>query len=498
MKKNLQLFLLIFISVPSIYGQGWTTCGTISGTLSGTLTDLSIDSLSPVPNYVTSPSPIGTIPQNEFLIVLHDSLAPDSLGNAIININNDGIFNPSSPGLMIGDTVSVVSFSYDIQQWKIFTHALLTNSLPQGTECCFLLATPPFWGPCWWMDTFGINDSSDVNTLTDVYVIINALNHSLNLNTMPPPMSLRGLNNVLTNINNNIGTLNTIGCTNGISEFCYAFDSLATNHDQYLIVPSCINTTNTISESSCDTYTWPLNGNTYNLTGTYVDTLINSGGCDSIVTLDLTINYSNIGTDTQTACDSLTWIDGVTYSSSNNTATHTLTNSAGCDSVVTLDLTIINVSDLTTSVSGITISSNNASATYQWLDCDNNNIVIAGETGQSFTATANGNYAVELTENGCVDTSACVAITTVGILENTFGENLLIYPNPTSSDFSIDLGASYENAQVIITDVSGKLINSKSITQSQILNLSIHEPRGIYIVSVQAGDKKAVIRLIKQ
>ena len=447
MKKNLQLFLLIFISVPSIYGQGWTTCGTISGTLSGTLTDLSIDSLSPVPNYVTSPSPIGTIPQNEFLIVLHDSLAPDSLGNAIINIKNDGIFNPSSPGLMIGDTVSVVSFSYDIQQWKIFTHALLTNYVPPSIECCVLVANPPFWGPCWWMNASGISDSSDVNTLTDVYVIINALNHSLNFNQMLPPMSLRGLNNVLTNINNNIGTLNTIGCTNGISEFCYAFDSLATNHDQYLIVPSCINTTNTISESSCDTYTWPLNGNTYNLTGTYVDTLINSGGCDSIVTLDLTI---------------------------------------------------INVSDLTTSVSGITISSNNASATYQWLDCDNNNIVIAGETGQSFTATANGNYAVELTENGCVDTSACVAITTVGILENTFGENLLIYPNPTSSDFSIDLGASYENAQVIITDVSGKLINSKSITQSQILNLSIHEPRGIYIVSVQAGDKKAVIRLIKQ
>jgi len=447
MKKNLQLFLLIFISVPSIYGQGWTTCGTISGTLSGTLTDLSIDSLSPVPNYVTSPSPIGTIPQNEFLIVLHDSLAPDSLGNAIINIKNDGIFNPSSPGLMIGDTVSVVSFSYDIQQWKIFTHALLTNSVPPSTTCCNLLNNTLFWGPCEWMNNFNISDSSDVNTLTDVYVIINALNHSLNFNQMLPPMSLRGLNNVLTNINNNIGTLNTIGCTNGISEFCYAFDSLATNHDQYLIVPSCINTTNTISESSCDTYTWPLNGNTYNLTGTYVDTLINSGGCDSIVTLDLTI---------------------------------------------------INVSDLTTSVSGITISSNNASATYQWLDCDNNNIVIAGETGQSFTATANGNYAVELTENGCVDTSACVAITTVGILENTFGENLLIYPNPTSSDFSIDLGASYENAQVIITDVSGKLINSKSITQSQILNLSIHEPRGIYIVSVQAGDKKAVIRLIKQ
>ena len=36
-------------------------------------------------------------------------------------------------------------------------------------------------------------------------------------------------------------------------------------------------------------------------------------GCDSLVTLDLTIDNSLIGTDAQSACDSYTWIDGVTY-----------------------------------------------------------------------------------------------------------------------------------------------------------------------------------------
>ena len=35
-------------------------------------------------------------------------------------------------------------------------------------------------------------------------------------------------------------------------------------------------------------------------------------GCDSIVTLDLTINNSVSGTDTQVACGSFTWIDGNT------------------------------------------------------------------------------------------------------------------------------------------------------------------------------------------
>ena len=56
----------------------------------------------------------------------------------------------------------------------------------------------------------------------------------------------------------------------------------------------------------------------------------------------LEISAPSAGTDVITACDSYTWIDGNTYTSSNNTATHTLTNAAGCDSVVTLDLTINN------------------------------------------------------------------------------------------------------------------------------------------------------------
>lgn len=49
---------------------------------------------------------------------------------------------------------------------------------------------------------------------------------------------------------------------------------------------------------------------------------------------------NSFGVDVQTACDSYTWIDGITYTDSNNTATYTLTNAAGCDSVVTLNLTI--------------------------------------------------------------------------------------------------------------------------------------------------------------
>ena len=101
------------------------------------------------------------------------------------------------------------------------------------------------------------------------------------------------------------------------------------------------NTSGTIVITACRSYTWIMELLTFFSNNTSTYTITKPSGCDSVVTLDLTINYSTTGTDVITSCDSYTWIDGNTYTSSNNSATHTLTNAVGCDSVVTLDLTIL-------------------------------------------------------------------------------------------------------------------------------------------------------------
>ena len=81
----------------------------------------------------------------------------------------------------------------------------------------------------------------------------------------------------------------------------------------------------------------------YNLSaGDYIVTVTDASGCTAKDTATITEPAVITGTDTQITCDSLTWIDGITYTASNNTATHTLTAANGCDSVVTLDLTINN------------------------------------------------------------------------------------------------------------------------------------------------------------
>ena len=87
--------------------------------------------------------------------------------------------------------------------------------------------------------------------------------------------------------------------------------------------------------------TYTTTGN--ELAGSYIYWLevTNEYGCSSQSDpVMLTINQPTTGIDVQTVCGSYTWIDGITYTESNNTATYTLTNAVGCDSVVTLHLTV--------------------------------------------------------------------------------------------------------------------------------------------------------------
>ena len=94
--------------------------------------------------------------------------------------------------------------------------------------------------------------------------------------------------------------------------------------------------------SACDEFTWTNgNGQTYTSstsTPTYTIQNGNAVGCDSITTLHLTMHYSNNTETSESACDSYTWF-GTTYTNSTD-ATFTTQNRWGCDSTVVLHLTV--------------------------------------------------------------------------------------------------------------------------------------------------------------
>jgi hypothetical protein len=93
-----------------------------------------------------------------------------------------------------------------------------------------------------------------------------------------------------------------------------------------------------VSASSCDSYT--LNNYTYYSTGIYYQNLVNTYGCDSVVILDLVINYSSVPTDIYSTGYGNVTINNVVYTSS-GLYTQTLTNVVGCDSLLNLYVTIL-------------------------------------------------------------------------------------------------------------------------------------------------------------
>jgi hypothetical protein len=98
----------------------------------------------------------------------------------------------------------------------------------------------------------------------------------------------------------------------------------------------CSPTFSTIAQTACDSFFFA--GQMRTSSGTYMDTLQNAASCDSIITLNLTINNSSSTSFNDTACVSY-FFGGQTLASSGS-YTDTLQSANGCDSIVTLHLVI--------------------------------------------------------------------------------------------------------------------------------------------------------------
>ena len=197
-------------------------------------------------------------------------------------------------------------------------------------------------------------------------------------------------------------------------------------------------------------------------------------------------------------CDSLVWINGATYFTSNNTATHTITGGAanGCDSVVTLNLTVT-ILDNTVTLSGITLTATQSAATYQWLDCNNGNAAVAGETNQSFTALVTGDYAVSISDgSGCSTTSGCTNVVVVGLEQANNNFAIALYPNPTTGFINLEL-QGFSEVRIELVDLTGRILQQQqTIDQLVRINMSDY-PSGMYFVRVHQGNEQQSLKVVK-
>jgi hypothetical protein len=206
------------------------------------------------------------------------------------------------------------------------------------------------------------------------------------------------------------------------------------------------------------------------------------------------INYTPVAA---TICQGQTYSFGTTILTASGTYTQTLTSTSGCDSAVVLTLTVTPV-DTSVTKSGNTLTSNQAGATYQWLNCTTGT-AISGATNQNYIVTANGSYAVIVTINGCTDTSNCHIVNTVGIYQNYISSQLSVSPNPASDKLYIKSNNLLQNVIVRITDAAGKEISIYTFSQLQNQTIDIASlTAGFYLMEINTANGKAIKRFVRE
>jgi hypothetical protein len=212
---------------------------------------------------------------------------------------------------------------------------------------------------------------------------------------------------------------------------------------------TCFETLDSISAVACGTYNSP-SGKIFTSSGIINDTIMNADGCDSIITINLTINQSTTNT--------------------------------------------------TITQNGNTLSVQSGATSYQWLDCNNAFTIIPGETNNTYTPSGNGDYAVEVSNGNCTDTSLCYNTTITGLTQNDKAENqyISIYPNPSSCLFNIDLGETSQSGWYQIKDIQGKVLRKVQFNEQQLIQLDLNQSTGIYIIELKTDEGIAIKKLIKQ
>ncbi|NOQ71590.1 MAG: T9SS type A sorting domain-containing protein [Crocinitomix sp.] len=289
------------------------------------------------------------------------------------------------------------------------------------------------------------------------------------------------------------------------------YDATGTYTDTLLNIDACdsiVTTTlvvnDSISESQtielCFGETYTIGGSTYDMTGSYVDTLSTIEGCDSIVHTELFIEEENVFEQEMTICAGESVSVGASTYDETGSYEDVLVSATLCDSTVLTTLTVLPAIDVSISmVDELTLTGGDPgveTTTFQWIKCDPFE-VIDGATEDTYTATENGSYAIVITDGDCVDTSACMDINSVGI--NSYLQDLVaIYPNPTTGQFIVDAGGwANTNFTITITNQVGELVYHLSTSKSKTnIDLS-HLSSGIYIIKLIDGERTILKKLSK-
>ncbi len=195
------------------------------------------------------------------------------------------------------------------------------------------------------------------------------------------------------------------------------------------------------------------------------------------------------------ACDSYNW-NGTTLTAP-GVYSIGVNDAFGCPSIETLHLTLSGALNMAVTASNGVLQAAQSGASYQWLDCNNGLAPIAGATGQLFTATVSGDYAVAITKGACTDTSACVNVLLSGVQDaNNLAAHVIVQPNPSNGQLAVQFDEIQRSLFWEVLSADGKLIQQQHLSNTSAFALNLDVPAGIYFLKLNNTDKTAFIKLI--
>ena len=235
--------------------------------------------------------------------------------------------------------------------------------------------------------------------------------------------------------------------------------------------------------SACNSYLWPANGVSYGNSGIYSLVLTNSQGCDSTVVLDLELGISSTDSVNITSCGDYFWNVSGQVLNQGGVYRDTLSNKLGCDSVIILNLSIIRI-NTRVAFADSTLSAREGYDSYQWVRCDSSFLPVTGATDSLFSPLTNGSYAVVISQGNCTDTSDCFVVD--GLAFDSFNSRLAvaIYPNPAHDLVNLEFMTKQAWVKVNLLTAEGRLIRRMENTATERLMLPLDQPPGSYFLQV--------------
>jgi hypothetical protein len=86
----------------------------------------------------------------------------------------------------------------------------------------------------------------------------------------------------------------------------------------------------------------------------------------------------------------------------------------------------------------------------------------------------------------------------VEVIENSFGDGMVLFPNPFEEQLNINLGSVYTDVAVIVKNAIGQETLRKTYSSANKLNLDIKGEVGMYFVEVISDHNITMLKVIKK